>query len=1037
MGACDGYCCVAKRFDRPFRLPVARSSDPDRAADTSASEPGRSASREDCDGGADGAAATAPSGADELTARFTGLALIEDDDDCGEEETEEEEAAARSALIELLDAVPADDGGGGDRDGVGGGARHREPARCDTASLRAFARDTLPQLVHLSHRRERHCRVMLQHRNADALAWRLHDLILAGSASSTEGAPSQDPSRCEDESRELASLLVHNLSVAASSKEPRDEDRFKTRGGAGDDDDDDDDDTAGAGKVDDDGEEAPMLSLVNHPTWEGILRALFDDVERLVRTRESAATGGMRSVRRERRARARADDPAGFAAWVDERKNSIDGAVSDSESDSDDADDAMNDAPCRVPPKDHDALCRGRLGTAVGALLAVMEPDSARPRLLAMDGGGFFRRVFRAATKILPARHGDASLDAVGVMHRLLWIRPDATTTERETLMRALVDIDESPVDSSSPVDFSSPVETSARKETEIGSTETRVGGAGDGRDGTPSCDPKGRWTWSRERGYENAPRRARGDGTGRSDPDKPGELRHRPATTTGRGPEGVAADSTTPSTSTTSSTTSSAAQAEAVSVNGVLAALRSHLPPPTGVVGLGLGAAGGSLACTQALHVLRALFEDLGVLEAQRKYGRRKNGRGGAGDSSEPEALWRQLRTDQLRDLVMQLTVVIEVLGQPPKARKKDKDDGEKKEKDEKKEDGEKREEVEKKEKSAKGREVDGFWIPDEDEPPASTPPSPGDETRPGGGWDEWRTVIPKEGECDGAVGAAVGIINALCTHPVLFHVIDGHPRLDDLIRAVTRASASQCSCAWATFSCVVNLSSRAARVDDDTTLNPSHELGDALLSSPAAGHLLRGLRNAVCDRWPIMSLEEMPDVRCLPPPDSPERAARRREREERRKRREEKRNKRPRRDTWKEKTPKEKAKERRREARRREKEARGGKSSEAPAEAEPLRVDAAPAGAPGLSTPSDVRPEEPLRSPVPERLEATDESEDETDDDAEDPNVLHPNDPLANPANRLLLRTTAAAALCSLARVQRRWDEQDLLRRVAGGCD
>ena len=371
-----------------------------------------------------------------------------------------------------------------------------------------------------------------------------------------------------------------------------------------------------------------------------------------------------------------------------------------------------------------------------------------------------------------------------------------------------------------------------------------------------------------------------------------------------------------------------------------------------------------------------------------------------------------------------MQLTVVIEVLGQPAKARKKDKDDGEKKDHGEKKEDGEKKEE------SAKGREVDGFWIPDEDEPLTSTPPSPGNEARPGGGWGEWRTVIPKEGECDGAVGAAVGIINALCTHPVLFHVIDGHPRLDDLIRAVTRASASQCSCAWATFSCVVNLSARAARVDDDTDA-PSHELGDALLSSPAAGHLLRGLRNAVCDRWPIMSLEEMPDVRCLPPPDSPERAARRREREERRKRREKKRNKRPRRDTWKEKTPKEKAKERRREARRREKEARGGKSSEAPAEAEPLRVDAAPAGAPG-STPSDVRPEEPLRE-VLERLEATDESEDETDEDAEDPNVLHPNDPLANPANRLLLRTTAAAALCSLARVQRRWDEEDL--RDSGG--
>ena len=289
--------------DRP--IPIARLR-----RDTSASEPGRSASHEDCDGGADGAAATASSGADELTARFAGLALIEDEDDSGEEETEEEETAARSRLIELLDAVPADDGGGGDRDGVGGGARRRGSARCDAASLRAFARDTLPQLVHLSHRRERHCRVMLQHRNADALAWRLHDLLVAGSASSTEGAPS-DPSAApgplrEDGSRELASLLVHNLSIAASSKEPRDEDRFKTRGGAGDDDDDDVDDDE---SVHADGENEPTLSLVNHPTWEGILRALFHDVERLVSTRESAATGGMRSVRRARRARARAGRP--------------------------------------------------------------------------------------------------------------------------------------------------------------------------------------------------------------------------------------------------------------------------------------------------------------------------------------------------------------------------------------------------------------------------------------------------------------------------------------------------------------------------------------------------------------------------------------------------------------------------------------------------------------------------------------------------------------------------------------------------------
>jgi type IV secretory pathway VirB10-like protein len=127
------------------------------------------------------------------------------------------------------------------------------------------------------------------------------------------------------------------------------------------------------------------------------------------------------------------------------------------------------------------------------------------------------------------------------------------------------------------------------------------------------------------------------------------------------------------------------------------------------------------------------------------------------------------------------------------------------------------------------------------------------------------------------------------------------------------------------------VNLSTRAAKCDEETG-DPVHALGDALLTSPSAGHLLRGLANAVCDKWPIMSVDEMPPVQCLPPPDPPERAARRQRKETRRKERETKRNKRPRRDTWKEKTPKEKAKERRREAKRlarknREKAAAGGR--------------------------------------------------------------------------------------------------------------
>jgi hypothetical protein len=346
------------------------------------------------------------SGADELSTRLAGLVLIEDDDDCGDEETETQEAAARSKLIELLDAVPCADGATGGDDGSGGGGiAQAQQVRCDAASLRAFARDTLPPLVHLSHRRERHCRIMLQHPNADALAWRLHDLLVGASRSASLGqADGETPQLCashyyDDAARELASLLVHNLSVAASSKEPRDEDRFKPRDDGEDDEEDEDREEAGDSAEDDDGAKAPSLSLVNHPTWEGIVRAIFDDVERLVDVREVAATGGMRSVRRERRERARLSSPTEYEEWSKTQ-------IADGRMDSDDDDDDVNDDDTSVSPEDHDALCRGRLGTAVGAVLAAMEPDSARPKLLAMDGGLFFPRVFRTCSRILPSRHG-------------------------------------------------------------------------------------------------------------------------------------------------------------------------------------------------------------------------------------------------------------------------------------------------------------------------------------------------------------------------------------------------------------------------------------------------------------------------------------------------------------------------------------------------------------------------------------------------------------------------------------------------------
>ena len=112
---------------------------------------------------------------------------------------------------------------------------------------------------------------------------------------------------------------------------------------------------------------------------------------------------------------------------------------------------------------------------------------------------------------------------------------------------------------------------------------------------------------------------------------------------------------------------------AEAADANGFIAALRTHLPEP-GAAGSGRGAGGGTVACTQAVHVLRALFEDLKVLDLPHKFPRgarreRKQPRASEGGSERrrERRLWRQLRTAQLRDLALQLAVVVETLGLAP----------------------------------------------------------------------------------------------------------------------------------------------------------------------------------------------------------------------------------------------------------------------------------------------------------------------------------------------------------------------------------
>ena len=266
---CAGFCCVGKRFSAsPFRLPVARagsdgasvpaaddalgvkvpSGEVERRSGLAPSEPASAAP--------DGAPVTS---AGDASRDPTPRGASAPDN---EEETEAEEAAARACLTEILDAVAAD----------------ADASREGGASLRAFVDAHLDRLAHLSHRRERHCRVILQHPAADRVVHHVADILAA------RDHPDRDAS-----SRELAEILAHNLSLAAAAREPREEDRHKPK-----DDDDHDED------ANEDGVKDPMLSLVNHPRWEGMLLDLFRAVKTEIaaaRTRESRAT----SRRRRRR----------------------------------------------------------------------------------------------------------------------------------------------------------------------------------------------------------------------------------------------------------------------------------------------------------------------------------------------------------------------------------------------------------------------------------------------------------------------------------------------------------------------------------------------------------------------------------------------------------------------------------------------------------------------------------------------------------------------------------------------------------------
>lgn len=191
MEVCDGYCCVAKRFDRPFRLPSGGSRSHAPTGDTSPAASSLSSSSLI----RPGSSSAQPSDshqrspcAEELTEDAPCVDDLErprtprDGDEDGE--SREEDAAARMRLSEILDAVVAEaavstssstDVFGTAAERGGGGA------------LNAFVKAHLGTLAHLSHRRERHCRVILQHAAADRIVSYIADILAGGTSARRNG----------------------------------------------------------------------------------------------------------------------------------------------------------------------------------------------------------------------------------------------------------------------------------------------------------------------------------------------------------------------------------------------------------------------------------------------------------------------------------------------------------------------------------------------------------------------------------------------------------------------------------------------------------------------------------------------------------------------------------------------------------------------------------------------------------------------------------------------------------------------------------
>ena len=1007
--ACAEFCCVAKRFDRPFlRLPAAAVSAPDASAGPPGAGDDERRSAADVDARETAAAAAAVDATAEGAANLAESSDPDGDAD-DSDETEAEETATRARLDEILRTISERGASSSDADAASppremewdeqtAAAHGNGVTSPDSAAFASLPEEFLEPLAHMSHRRERHCRVILQHACADAVIRGAARFLRQAAAeeilqiptkeernrapdvvSGDDREPNASQNRTETAKEsfcvsrayagELAALLIHNLSIAASAKEPRDDDESYL-----------DEPDFKHPELEKDGKYDPVMSVVKHARWEGLVRDVFAMCEKLARRErekspyETSCSSAAVSDREEpRRAR-----PAGQA-------DATDGSLSSHAARRDEDERAAKSASAlktaneteRVDAEkekdEHAVLCRGALGTYTGAFLALLEPDSARPRLLQMDDGAFVLRVFRCMGSILPARHGDAALDAVGVLHRVLWLRPDASTKERRGLMRALVAM-ETPLRSLDPREIERVDESALSaffSSTDSHDSRIAVPTDSDRRfepeptDADEQCDPDDLWDWRPVDGYCLNSR--------------PGEPFHPFRWHPKSDRETLWRDCE--------------AQAERVSVNGVLAGLRTHLPPP-GSAGEGSGAAGGTVACTQAVHALRALFEDLQILDAQAKYERALMPRDFAS-----RAMWRQLRTAQMRELVEQLACVVETLGQG--APKNDEDDEKKKKTSETSDEG-----TNKTTRSGDGSPDASLESVQEAAPSENY----------SGAWRGFKTTIPKEGQCDGAVGASVAVFSAILHHPFQSSTLEEHPGFDGVWNAVTRAMASRCSCAWATFSAMSKLAGKGGYA------------AKRLMSMPASGCLLNALTCAVCDKWPAVALADMPPATFLPRADASASDEKSAEREDDASRKNadcaragpKKKRRRRRREAWREKTAKELAKDAKAEA-------RSAKKAKRDAAQRLEKANEANEASIRDSADDDAREGPPVAAMDGSRDgDSGDAPADASDDDSDDDSDSE-EDPLASSSNRLLLRATAAATLASFAHVQRHWDELD----------